>query len=377
MEEEDEMTGPFLRSKSDQSDLQLPKNRSQVNIERDQRKDDGSVFWIASPLDYARRGWVSVDVDRIPSGSEVGDRTSSFESRGPSTHNRNIEGSRSTIDIPQLLLRAMVKGSLLERQLAMALQELRRMAHLQHHCIADIDSTDRQWKIMARVNRIWETLDYVTDEVRSLDMMLIDKHITLWSNSAMQHNDEIISNNSNTAVLIVTSTCVKCDDIRAEYVLSSTFATKLYLNLQIPPVPLQTKLLLRESPQTVASQNKKTLSEIIAAINDDSSQEMHFTVEAAISKILLDKGWSYIACPHCRKTLDKTISGYKCAKDGIVSPIQKYQLRMEINDETSTAKVVAFDPEATTLLQRTEKELAHIEQQEDGTDTLLRMFQDL
>ncbi|KAF9609869.1 hypothetical protein IFM89_018854 [Coptis chinensis] len=55
-------------------------------------------------------------------GSEVGDRTSSFESRGPSTHNRNIEGSRSIVDIPQLLLRAMVKGSLLERQLAMALQ---------------------------------------------------------------------------------------------------------------------------------------------------------------------------------------------------------------------------------------------------------------
>ncbi|KAF9591346.1 hypothetical protein IFM89_003969, partial [Coptis chinensis] len=33
-----------------------------------------------------------------------------------------------------------------------------------------------QWKIMAKVSRIWETLDYITNEVRSLDMMLIDKH---------------------------------------------------------------------------------------------------------------------------------------------------------------------------------------------------------
>ncbi|KAF9591338.1 hypothetical protein IFM89_003961 [Coptis chinensis] len=52
------------------------------------------------------------------------DRTSSFESRGPSAHNRNIEGSGSIVDRPQLLLRAMVKGSLLEQQLAMALQSL-------------------------------------------------------------------------------------------------------------------------------------------------------------------------------------------------------------------------------------------------------------
>ncbi|KAF9607556.1 hypothetical protein IFM89_036918 [Coptis chinensis] len=81
---------------------------------------------IARPLDYARRGWVSVDVDIIvcescgsnlsfvlfalwtptegigqPSGSEVGDRAASFESRGPSTHNRNIEGGGSTVNEPR------------------------------------------------------------------------------------------------------------------------------------------------------------------------------------------------------------------------------------------------------------------------------------
>ncbi|KAF9591232.1 hypothetical protein IFM89_003183, partial [Coptis chinensis] len=343
------------------------------------------------------------------------------------------------------------------------------MAHVQHHCIADIDSTNREWKIMARVTRLWQAVDYTTDEVNSLDMLLIDEHghqiharvdkslmkkfkrhiveneiysldrfsllkndkkynvilgnfdqipskidnknlsdvvgrvyewnklknivkkmdiklfgyvlkITLWSNSATQFDDDAFKDNSNASVLIVTSTSVRYDDEYHEYVLSSTAATKLYLNLQISqvtniinsPVPAQSKFLLQgplQPPSSIApqplSQNKKTLSDVIASANDASSQQNHFTCEAIISKILHDKGWTYNACPHsdCLKVVNNTSNGYSCTNHGIVSPEQRYQLRMEIKDETSTARVVAFRDEAMTLLQKTEKELAHIESQ--------------
>ncbi|KAF9591750.1 hypothetical protein IFM89_007080 [Coptis chinensis] len=49
------------------------------------------------------------------------------------------------------------------------------MALLQHHCIAAIDSSNRDWKILASVSRLWEAVDYSTDEVTSLVMLLIDE----------------------------------------------------------------------------------------------------------------------------------------------------------------------------------------------------------
>ncbi|KAF9592152.1 hypothetical protein IFM89_012581 [Coptis chinensis] len=188
----------------------------------------------------------------------------------------------------------------------------------------------------------------------------------------MQLDDETVKN-SNAAVLIVTSASVKYKDENAEYVLSSTAATMLYLNLQIPrvadiinsPIPAPRTLLLPEPPQAPPgiTAQRKTLSDIIASVNDASSKQMLFTCEATISQILHDKGWSYNACPHpkCLKAVDITSNGYTCMNHGIVSPEQRYQLRMEIKDGVSTAKVVAFRPEATTLLQKTEEELAHIE----------------
>ncbi|KAF9609491.1 hypothetical protein IFM89_016577 [Coptis chinensis] len=247
----------------------------------------------------------------------------------------------------------------------------------------------RDWKIMARVSRIWEAIDYTTDEVKSLDMLLIDEHghqihakvdkslmnkfqrqiveqeiysldrFSL-SKSKNKYNvtpgdislvsigtpkikplkikdinfpehafsfvnfDQIPSKTDNNHLIDVIERVREWNKLRS--VTKRNGNKTVIRNIQLQdqyPIPQQTKLLLREPPQTLPSHNKKTLSEIIVAINDDSSQQMHFTVEATISKVLLDKGWSYIACPHCRKTLEKTNSGYKCTKDGIVSPKQK------------------------------------------------------
>ncbi|KAF9620397.1 hypothetical protein IFM89_011770 [Coptis chinensis] len=52
-----------------------------------------------------------------PSGSEVGDRAASFESRGPSTRKRNIEGGGSTVDRPQLQMQQAdsVEGTVIDR----------------------------------------------------------------------------------------------------------------------------------------------------------------------------------------------------------------------------------------------------------------------
>ncbi|KAF9619924.1 hypothetical protein IFM89_010235, partial [Coptis chinensis] len=33
------------------------------------------------------------------------------------------------------------------------------------------------WKVLARVSRLWEAIDYSSDEITSLDMLLIDKQM--------------------------------------------------------------------------------------------------------------------------------------------------------------------------------------------------------
>ncbi|PIA30166.1 hypothetical protein AQUCO_05700104v1 [Aquilegia coerulea] len=52
-----------------------------------------------------------------PSGSEVGDRAASFESRGPSTRKRHLEGGGSTVDRPQLQVQQAdsVEGTVIDR----------------------------------------------------------------------------------------------------------------------------------------------------------------------------------------------------------------------------------------------------------------------
>jgi hypothetical protein len=52
-----------------------------------------------------------------PSSSEVGDRATSYESRGPSTRKRNLDEGGSTVDRPQLIARQAdsVEGSVIDR----------------------------------------------------------------------------------------------------------------------------------------------------------------------------------------------------------------------------------------------------------------------
>ncbi|OVA16395.1 zinc finger protein [Macleaya cordata] len=52
-----------------------------------------------------------------PSGSEVGDRAASYESRGPSTRKRSLEGGGSTVDRPQLRMQQAdsIEGTVIDR----------------------------------------------------------------------------------------------------------------------------------------------------------------------------------------------------------------------------------------------------------------------
>nr|POF24997.1 hypothetical protein CFP56_45638 [Quercus suber] len=73
--------------------------------------------------------------------------------------------------------------------------------------------------------------------MRNIQLLLEENksvQTTLWGNIAQQIDDDLYETNKGPYIVIVTSTIVKT--FRGDYQLSSTFATKLYVNLDTPEV---------------------------------------------------------------------------------------------------------------------------------------------
>ncbi|XP_065630327.1 uncharacterized protein LOC112017423 [Quercus suber] len=74
-------------------------------------------------------------------------------------------------------------------------------------------------------------------KMRNIQLLLEENksvQTTLWGNTAQQIDDDFYKTNKGPFIVIVTSTIVKT--FKGHYQLSSTFATKLYVNLDIPEV---------------------------------------------------------------------------------------------------------------------------------------------
>ncbi|KAF9595338.1 hypothetical protein IFM89_039185 [Coptis chinensis] len=195
---------------------------------------------------------------------------------------------------------------------------------------------------MARVSRIWEAINYTSDEVKSLDMLLIDKHghqiharvhkslITKFKHRIVEKEiysmDRFSLFKSGNAYNVTSAEYI----IRFKWFTSikpvkteiTNFPEHTFLFVDFDQIPLKIdnkhlpdvverihlwsdlknvtkkmdmRLPIHEPPQTlpritkhISSQNRKTLSDIIASVNDPSSKQIHFTCEATISKILHD-----------------------------------------------------------------------------------------
>ncbi|KAF3973852.1 hypothetical protein CMV_002762 [Castanea mollissima] len=115
-------------------------------------------------------------------------------------------------------------------------------------------------------------------KMRNIQMLLEENksiRTTLWGNTTHQIDNDFYKTNKGPFILIVTSTIVK--SFRGEYQLSSTFATKLYVNLDIPEVAeirnkyttmnitvkdILPKELPKPQDEELGLHNKKTVAEI-------------------------------------------------------------------------------------------------------------------
>ncbi|KAL0006398.1 hypothetical protein SO802_013959 [Lithocarpus litseifolius] len=153
-----------------------------------------------------------------------------------------------------------------------------------------------------------------TVPMRNIDIMNpedIKIRITLWGPTSNEIEDNFYTNNPGPFVIIVTSTIVKT--FRGEHYLSSTSATKVYINLEIPEtatlidrnvekteiegIPLQFKQEISVAKRI--TQNRRTIKQITSLEWTSDDQENVFTCLAKIENI--------------EKTLDGTISDVQSA----------------------------------------------------------------
>ncbi|KAI3923533.1 hypothetical protein MKW92_010837, partial [Papaver armeniacum] len=200
--------------------------------------------------------------------------------------------------------------------------------------------------------------------------------VTLWgdSTSELTRNLEAHELNPQPVVAVVAGVYVK--QYLGKASLSSTNATKIYFDLDIPEV-----LHIRESLPTEhrhsKSQSQRDLRfHIISSLPTLATQSLGNT-RMSISHLLetkwesgynilnkkvcrgkaigisTEKGWYYLGCHNCTTKLVGDTGDHWCpsCKVQINKPVPRYLLRLEVEDSSGTAFFVAMDSEVQKIVQ--------------------------
>ncbi|XP_038711760.1 replication protein A 70 kDa DNA-binding subunit D-like [Tripterygium wilfordii] len=137
--------------------------------------------------------------------------------------------------------------------------------------------------------------------------------VTLWGSVANAFSEEEALKIPKKDPLIVVLTAMIVKSFKAETTLSSTFGTKIYINLDIQEVHQFRKSLsypnevtfLDESEQSqgiisnVQHEDERTISQLLS-LDRVSYLEKKFRTVGTITDINASKGWWYSACARCR-----------------------------------------------------------------------------
>ncbi|KAJ4833709.1 hypothetical protein Tsubulata_018862 [Turnera subulata] len=199
--------------------------------------------------------------------------------------------------------------------------------------------------------------------------------VTLWGQQADLISEDLVHNSKGPMVLALTSLLSKM--FLREYTLSSTHATKVYLNPDIPEIKKLLEscdekdaisLLQKHSSQHASvkeqkSENRKTVTEILemekSEYDEDGFKEIRVTLDGKIKELHNRHGWCYFACPNCWKKIDQQDSAKFClscsSKWNI--PAVRYKVEIMVEDQTGELTLTLFDREVEQLIKMSAMEL--------------------
>ncbi|XP_038701879.1 replication protein A 70 kDa DNA-binding subunit D-like [Tripterygium wilfordii] len=189
--------------------------------------------------------------------------------------------------------------------------------------------------------------------------------ITLWNDKAQSFMSLLKGTKEQPYIVIVTSTIVKI--FNGQHYLSSTGATKFYINLDIPEsksllesrgsksvdltmfAPNTTRLSIQDQMES----NRKNIYELTSMLPPKNVNNIVVvTLCAEIVEVQNKLGWYYFSCENCKRKLEKSDNVYRCEpchRDSVF-PNTSYKVIVLVKDETGETTLTMFDREVQQLI---------------------------
>ncbi|CAN1181429.1 Replication protein A 70 kDa DNA-binding subunit C [Linum perenne] len=180
--------------------------------------------------------------------------------------------------------------------------------------------------------------------------------VTLWERAASQMEDILKSVGEEGIILIVSSTYL-CGKSVEDMYFSSSSATKLYANLDIPEV---SNFTIRNYP--IDSSNAITPSILVEIINiirspsitiqqmndlqlDDNNKDKYYTIQCKVRDIR--EGWCYVGCINCPRKVKEGQDEYYCwsCEKTFTKTCLRFRVRLQVEDNTADSELIIFDYE--------------------------------
>ncbi|KAF9621357.1 hypothetical protein IFM89_020016 [Coptis chinensis] len=195
--------------------------------------------------------------------------------------------------------------------------------------------------------------------------------ITLWKKKSLEIGEDNIRTFDIAPIVVITSTSVTF--FNGVYALSSTTATKVYIDLDIPEARPLEEIIKCEGKKTqlltmpfVSSYDDdvldnldiKTLQDMISALDKKPSMGTMYTCKAKICEVLHDFKPFYYSCGKCvRKVIRKDNNDW-------------YMIRIQVEDSTHSISLVVFDKLAEKLILDPVEKLVDMEKQDNGSELI-------
>ncbi|XP_069149265.1 replication protein A 70 kDa DNA-binding subunit D-like [Solanum lycopersicum] len=216
--------------------------------------------------------------------------------------------------------------------------------------IGDIESVGSKWK---------------KRDIHILTDYLAKAKITLWEEFGEKFCPYLYNNDAGPYIVIVTSTTVK--EFHGEVSFSTTYASKIYVNLDIDYIrSLAPKFsTMSNEVQIIKSSNVNSLpheeetflnrmdiKELLEAEWSSELQEYIVTVKRKIIEIDNYFGWYYISCNVCSKKIEPTNSIYRChnCNKDCKFLLVRYKIHLKVTDRTGDTNFILFNEVTEKLL---------------------------
>uniref|UniRef100_A0A0D9V299 Replication factor A C-terminal domain-containing protein n=1 Tax=Leersia perrieri TaxID=77586 RepID=A0A0D9V299_9ORYZ len=174
--------------------------------------------------------------------------------------------------------------------------------------------------------------------------------------------------------------------VESSHSVCSTTCSKYYLDLEIPEVEefCANLRIQQENPvpkKTLAqklAESWRTIEQIKSLDPEEYDEDTTFLCRVTLIDIDCSKGWCYLGCDTCQKSMFGAPRKYKCGRCGpIKRPIQWYKLKTKVQDATGTMNLMIFCEVAEELVGVSAEELVDEIEDDDEWYTLPDEIEDL